>query len=85
MPAARRFVPQGGLLPMEARMHPSPPGIPQKKNAGFTDDGRFRNTIESGSSGERFPGIAGGGRVGSGANFRERKEAPVRATSMGEA
>jgi len=65
-------------------MHASIPGIPRKRNAGCTDEGRFRNTIESGGAGETFPGIAGAGRVRSRESAREREEAPVQNTGMVE-
>jgi hypothetical protein len=60
---------------LEARVHTSTPEIPRKKNDGFTDDGRFRNTIEEGVAGEVFLGIAGGAGIRSGENVREREEA----------
>ncbi len=67
---------------MVARMDASIPGISRKKNAGCTDDGRFRNTIKSDVAGEEFPGIAG---VRPGENAREREDAPGQSTGMGEA
>jgi len=70
---------------MEARVHASIPGIPRKKNAGCTDDGRFRNTIEPGVAGEEFPWIAGAAWGRSGENAREREEAPGQTACMGEA
>jgi hypothetical protein len=70
---------------MEARTHASIPGIPRKKNAGCTDDGRFRNTIETGVAGEDFSRIDGAAGVRSGENARERGEAIGQIACMGEA
>jgi len=69
---------------LEARVHTSTPEIPRKKYDGFTDDGRFRNTIEVGVAGEAFPGIAGGAGIRSGENVREREEAAEQPACMGE-
>ncbi len=51
LPAVRRFVPQGGLYPMEGCMQAELPDILPKKNTGRTDNGTFRNTMEEGIGG----------------------------------
>jgi len=69
---------------LESRVHTSTPEIPRKKKDGFTDHGRFRNTIEEGVAGEEFPGIAGGAGTRSGENVQEREEAGGQPACMGE-
>ena len=70
---------------MEARMHASLPKMPQKKNTGCTENGKFRNTIKAGVAGEEFYRIAGAARVRSGENARAREEVPGKTTGTGEA